>query len=68
MAVQTKIAEYLKEKGIKKKFVADKAGIKNYRLSHILHNQSEMRADEFERICKALEVTPEKFFEWQPEK
>lgn len=64
MAVQLKIAEYLNDKGIKKKFVAEKAGIKNYRFSHIINNQTEMRVDEFERICRALEVTPEKFMEW----
>ncbi len=67
LAVQVKIAEYLHENGIKKKFVAEKAGIKNYRFSHIIHNQTEMKVDEFERICRALGVTPEKFMDFNPD-
>lgn len=67
LAVQLKIAEYLNENGIKKKFVAEKAGIKNYRFSHIIHNQTEMKVDEFERICRALGVTPEKFMDFNPD-
>lgn len=66
MAVQLKIAEYLKNNGIKKKFVAEKAGIKDYRFSNILHNQTEMRVDEFERICRVLKVTPEEFIDFKP--
>ena len=62
---QTKIAEYLNDKGIKKRYVAEKAGIKDYRFSLILHNRSTMRADEFESICRALEVSPEKFIDWK---
>lgn len=62
---QTKIKEYIHDKGIKKRYVAEKAGIKNYRFSLILNNRSTMRADEFENICKALEVSPEKFIDWK---
>lgn len=67
MPDQTRIAEYIKEKGLKKKFVAEKAGIKTDRFSRIIHNDYELKADELERICRVLNVSPEKFLDWQAE-
>lgn len=67
MQVQTKIAEYLANNGIKKCHVAKKAGIKDYRFSLIIHNRTAMRADEFEAICMALGVSPELFMQCKAE-
>lgn len=61
MVVQTKVAQYIEDKGIKKIRVANKAGIRLSRLSQILNNHTEMRADELDSICKALEVSPTQF-------
>lgn len=61
MVVQTRVAAYIDEKGIKKSYVAEKAGITLPRLSKILNNRTEMRADELDSICKALDVEPSKF-------
>lgn len=61
MVVQTRVAAYIDEKGIKKSHVAEKAGITLPRLSKILNNHTEMRADELDSICKALDVEPSKF-------
>ena len=61
MEVQTRIAKYIEDNCLKKSKVAQKAGLKTWRFSLILNNKSQMRADEFESICKALEVSPDKF-------
>lgn len=63
MKVQTKVAAYMDEMGIKKTRVAQKTGIRLSRLSQILNNHTEMRADELDSICGALKVSPTKFIE-----
>lgn len=63
MVVQTKVAAYMSDMGIKKTRVADKTGIRLSRLSQILNNHTEMRADELDSICKALKVSPAKFID-----
>jgi len=59
--VQSKVAEYITDRGLKKSRVAELSGIRISRLSLILNNHTEMRADEFANICSALEVSPTKF-------
>lgn len=61
MEVQTRIAQYIEDNCLKKTKVAKKAGLKTWRFSLILNNKSQMRADEFESICKALGVSPDYF-------
>lgn len=57
MAVGSKLAEIIKEKGLTQKEVADKAGIKPQTLNKIITRDSA-RADVqlFLKICKVLEV------------
>lgn len=64
MVVQTRIAAYLHDKGISCSHVAKKTGISRYRLSYIVNNHTELRADEFEKICIALEVNPSEFIQF----
>ena len=61
MEVQKRIAEYIRLKGYKKRIVAQNAGIRLSRFSDIVNYKSELKADEFENICKALEVNPTEF-------
>jgi transcriptional regulator with XRE-family HTH domain len=63
LVVQTKIADYIVTKGLKKCHVAKEAGISVNRFSQIVNNHSELKADEYERICQALQVSPVTFLE-----
>lgn len=61
MEVQTRIAEYMKLNGIKKIHVANAAGISRNRFSKIINKHTKMSADEYERVCSVLGVSPSKF-------
>lgn len=61
MDTQNRIAQYITDNGIKQSFVADKSGINKVRLSVILTGKSRMFADEFVKICQALNKTPNDF-------
>ncbi len=63
MTVQKRVATYLLDNGITQAFVAEKTGIKRKRMSDILTLKSKMKADEYEKICKALGKTPNDFME-----
>lgn len=63
MTVQKRVATYLLDNGITQAFVAEKTGIKRKRMSDILTLKSKMKADEYEKICKALGKAPNDFME-----
>lgn len=63
MTVQKRVATYLLDNGITQAFVAEKAGITRKRMSDILTLKSKMKADEYEKICKALGKQPNDFME-----
>ncbi len=63
MRVQTRVAAYITNMGIKKCKLADKAGINLNRFSKIVNNHVEMTADEFETLCTIMEVSPTKFLD-----
>lgn len=65
MTVQKRVATYLLDNGITQAFVAEKAGITRKRMSDILTLKSKMKADEYEKICKALGKKPNDFMEVQ---
>lgn len=59
--VYEELAKYLEAKGIKQSFVSKKADIEKNALSNILSGDRRMTADEYVRICDALDVSTEKF-------
>jgi hypothetical protein len=59
--VESRVATFISEKGLKRCAVANRAGIKPARFNLILNLKTEMTADEFESTCTALEVPPDKF-------
>ena len=65
MTVQKRVATYLLDNGITQAFLAEKTGIKRKRMSDILTLKSKMKADEYEKICKALGKKPNDFMEVQ---
>lgn len=63
LIVQSRIADYIKRNGLKKRYVAEQAGIKIDRFSLIINNHVRLRADELEKICIALGVSVSEFIE-----
>ena len=63
MVVQSKVAQYLEEQGIKQSWLAQKTGLTDNMISGILNGKRKMSADEFVCICKALGKNPNDFME-----
>lgn len=61
MNVQARIAQYVSDNGIKQTFIADKTGLSKNAISAILTLNRKMSADEYEKICRALNKTPNDF-------
>jgi len=55
------IAAYLEHNGIKQNFVAEKAGITSMAMSAIINGKRALGAEEYIRICNALNVTVDYF-------
>lgn len=56
MQVEEKIKEHLKEKGIKRKRVAEALGMSETNFSMMINRNRSMRLDEYLKICEFLEV------------
>ena len=56
-----KIDTYLKENGIKRTYVAKKAGISNATITAIMQGKRKLLATEYADICSALNVSLDKF-------
>ena len=57
MNVVNRIREVLNERGIKAKWLAEKAGISDSALTHYLKNRRQPDAAVLARIAKALDLT-----------
>lgn len=63
MVVQTRLAAYIKENGIKQIWISQRSGISESRLSVILTRRGKMTADEYEKIVRAIGKSPNDFME-----
>lgn len=61
MVVEKRIADYIRDNGLKQKFISDRTGIEPVKLSNILNGKRNLAADECEKICIALNVDPNTF-------
>lgn len=62
MKLHERIRLYINDNGLKIKYIAKKSEIDLGRFYRIIAGDSIMSADEFERICKALDIDPKYFF------
>lgn len=58
MKVYERLANYIKENGIKQSYVAEKSKIPENTLSMILNGKSRLDADKLEDIINALNIDP----------
>lgn len=63
MDVQSKVAQYVQNSGIKQSFISDKTGLSPAKVSLILNSNQKMTADELVLFCKALQKSPNDFID-----
>lgn len=61
MIVQSRVADYIQNNGIRNSFIAEKTELSPMIVSRILSQKREMTADEFEKFCIALHKQPNDF-------
>ena len=67
MRVQKRVAQYINDMGIKQINICEKTGISTSAMSAILTNRRKMTADEFEKICIAIQKSPNDFMKLKAE-
>lgn len=65
MIVQKRVADYVRDNGIKNSFIVERTGYSKLKVSRILNLHQHMSADEFEQFCKALRKSPNDFIEYE---
>lgn len=60
-AAQVRLFAYLRDRGIRQRWLAKRLGITEAMVSHYVHRGDEMPLYRFEEACRALEVSPERF-------
>lgn len=63
MIVQKRLADYIRDNGIKQAWISRKTGITKNRLSGILTGKSKLTADEYEKIVTVIGRQPNDFME-----
>lgn len=63
MGIGKKIGCYLRENGIKQSFLAEQSGLGNDIICNIIKGKRKVSASEYFKICKALKVSLDYFFE-----
>lgn len=61
MVVQARLAQYIKERGIKGSFIVRATGIHHSKVYEILNNKRELKADDLEKICNVIKADPSEF-------
>lgn len=64
--MQSRLKAFVKKNGIKQRYIAQSTGLKEYHVSDLFTNRTEMGADEFVAICIALGKSPD-FFAFEQE-
>ena len=62
MSINSKLKEYMDERGIKQSFLCEKTGMTADSVSRILRGSRKISAEEFLKICTVLKLDP-RFFE-----
>lgn len=63
MTIEAKIKNYLQENGIKQKWLSEKTGIQDTKISMTLNGHRRLTFAEYELICGALDLTVDTFLQ-----
>jgi plasmid maintenance system antidote protein VapI len=61
MTIGEKVKEYVQERGIKQRFLAEKVGVDDSKISKFLNGTQDIGVLEYFKLCEALDVPMEKF-------
>jgi DNA-binding helix-turn-helix protein len=67
MKITTAIANYIDEKGIKQNFLAKKTDLSCDAMSNMLNGKRKLEVDEYAKICEALNVSFDFFYDLSKE-
>lgn len=67
MTISNAIANYIDEKGIKQKFLAEKTGLSCEAMSNMLNGKRKLEVDEYAKICETLNVSFDFFYDLSKE-
>lgn len=62
MKIHERIRHYINDNGLKMNYVAERSSIELKRFYRVINGDSTLSADEYEKICKGLNVEPKNFF------
>ncbi|EST11120.1 helix-turn-helix domain-containing protein [Sporolactobacillus laevolacticus] len=65
MKINNRIRQYIENNGLKFGFVAERSSIDDSKFSRMMTDQQAIKTDEYEKICKVLEVPTSYFFDDQ---
>ena len=65
MTIQMKIADYIKNMGIRQSVLCEKTGIERAAMNGILNGKRKLSVDEFEKLCIAIEKNPNSFMGYE---
>lgn len=63
MTINAKISDYIKSRGIRQNFLAQKLGLDDAKASAMLNGKRKLTASEFLTFCEAFDVDPKAFYE-----
>ncbi|MCO7126123.1 helix-turn-helix domain-containing protein [Sporolactobacillus shoreicorticis] len=63
MKINNRIRQYIENRGLKFSFIAERASIDDSKFSRMMTNQQAIKTDEYEKICKVLELPTSYFFD-----
>ena len=61
MTPQERLRDYIKNSGLKQKYVAETCGFSEHEFSRIMTMNKKLSLNDFQRICNALDVSADKF-------
>lgn len=62
MLMHEKLKTYIKDHGLSQRIIAENAGWTEGKLSRTLSGQRRMTVDDYEAICRAIAVSPARFY------
>ncbi|MDD9147858.1 helix-turn-helix transcriptional regulator [Sporolactobacillus sp. CQH2019] len=63
MKINHRIRQYIESKGLKFGYVADLSSIDDSKFSRMMLGKQGIKVDEYEKICKALNLSTSYFFD-----
>ncbi len=60
--ISKEIAKYIRDHGIKQKYICQKTGLTKYIISCAFRGKRKLSVEEYQKICEALNLPYEYFF------